>query len=145
LRPTEICWHPLIKHPSAANGTPTRCLPVTYQSYRVVNRFVLVQSIFLNNAVDHIHLQSGYFLVLRSILSILSWCRIQRVKSGCTRLVASSGGNAGMAAAYAARILHIPLTLYVPQTTGQWMRDRLKAEVLDLCIHSNLTNLVQIS
>eukprot|EP00079_Xenopus_tropicalis_P034568 XP_017948339.1 PREDICTED: serine dehydratase-like isoform X4 [Xenopus tropicalis] len=39
-------------------------------------------------------------------------------KKGCTRFVCSSGGNAGLAAAYACRRLALPATIVVPQTTG---------------------------
>ncbi|PNF37463.1 L-serine dehydratase/L-threonine deaminase [Cryptotermes secundus] len=36
---------------------------------------------------------------------------------GCQQLVSASGGNAGVAAAYASRIIDIPCTVYVPQST----------------------------
>ena len=39
------------------------------------------------------------------------------VKTGCKRLISSSGGNAGLAAAHAARKLNIPITICVPSTT----------------------------
>jgi len=43
--------------------------------------------------------------------------------------VASSGGNAGMAAAYVARHMNVPLTLYVPMATGNDVKDKLIAQV----------------
>ena len=51
------------------------------------------------------------------------------VHNGYSKFVASSGGNAGMAAAYAARLLNVPITIFVPTTTPQFMVERLKMEV----------------
>ncbi|KFQ34236.1 Serine dehydratase-like, partial [Mesitornis unicolor] len=39
-------------------------------------------------------------------------------KKGCCRFICSSGGNAGLAAAYAAKKLGLPITVVVPSTTG---------------------------
>ncbi|XP_041344665.1 serine dehydratase-like [Pyrgilauda ruficollis] len=39
-------------------------------------------------------------------------------KKGCRRFVCSSGGNAGLAAAYAARELALPITVVVPSSSG---------------------------
>lgn len=47
---------------------------------------------------------------------------------GCERFVCSSAGNAGMAAAYAARKLGIPATIVVPSTTPALTIERLKGE-----------------
>ncbi|XP_063000427.1 serine dehydratase-like [Elgaria multicarinata webbii] len=43
----------------------------------------------------------------------------QVAKKGCQHLVCSSGGNAGLAAAYAARKLGIPATIVVPRSATQ--------------------------
>lgn len=47
---------------------------------------------------------------------------------GCEHFVCSSAGNAGMAAAYAARKLGIPATIVVPSTTPTLTIERLKDE-----------------
>lgn len=47
---------------------------------------------------------------------------------GATALVSSSGGNAGLATAVAGRLLGLPVTVVVPETTAAPMRDRLRAE-----------------
>ncbi|XP_012869816.1 PREDICTED: L-serine dehydratase/L-threonine deaminase [Dipodomys ordii] len=47
---------------------------------------------------------------------------------GCEHFVCSSAGNAGMAAAYAARKLGIPATIVVPNTTPELTVERLKSE-----------------
>ncbi|KAM5237748.1 L-serine dehydratase/L-threonine deaminase [Ctenodactylus gundi] len=47
---------------------------------------------------------------------------------GCKHFVCSSAGNAGMAAAYAARKLGIPATIVVPSTTPPLTIERLKSE-----------------
>uniref|UniRef100_A0A2K5E509 L-serine ammonia-lyase n=1 Tax=Aotus nancymaae TaxID=37293 RepID=A0A2K5E509_AOTNA len=49
-------------------------------------------------------------------------------KQGCAHFVCSSAGNAGMAAAYAARQLGIPATIVVPSTTPALTIERLKNE-----------------
>jgi threonine dehydratase len=43
--------------------------------------------------------------------------------------VCSSGGNAGLAAAYAARKLNVPCTVYVPKTTPESVHQKLRDEV----------------
>lgn len=62
----------------------------------------------------------------------------QEIKKGCKRLVASSGGNAGLAAAYSARKLGIPITIYVPQSTPQFMVERLRGEGATVTVHGSV-------
>ena len=50
------------------------------------------------------------------------------VERGANRLISSSGGNAGMAAAYAGRVLGIQALIMVPSTTSEKVRDRLRIE-----------------
>ncbi|KAF0876862.1 serine dehydratase-like [Crocuta crocuta] len=50
------------------------------------------------------------------------------VKKGCRHLVCSSGGNAGIAAAYAARKLGVPATIVLPEGTSQHVVRRLQGE-----------------
>uniref|UniRef100_A0A8C5KLC9 L-serine deaminase n=2 Tax=Jaculus jaculus TaxID=51337 RepID=A0A8C5KLC9_JACJA len=52
----------------------------------------------------------------------------EMAKKGCTRLVCSSGGNAGIAAAYSARKLAIPATIVLPETTPLQVVRRLQGE-----------------
>jgi L-serine/L-threonine ammonia-lyase len=49
------------------------------------------------------------------------------VARGATRLVSSSGGNAGYAVAWAGRSLGVPVTVVVPSTTGARMRKLIAA------------------
>ncbi|XP_045390712.1 L-serine dehydratase/L-threonine deaminase [Lemur catta] len=49
-------------------------------------------------------------------------------EQGCEHFVCSSAGNAGMAAAYAARKLGVPATIVVPSTTPALTIERLKNE-----------------
>ncbi|XP_007170930.1 serine dehydratase-like isoform X2 [Balaenoptera acutorostrata] len=54
-------------------------------------------------------------------------------KKGCRHLVCSSGGNAGIAAAYAARKLGIPATIVLPEGTSPqvvWDEANLRAQEL---------------
>jgi len=47
---------------------------------------------------------------------------------GATKLICSSGGNAGKAVAYAARMLGVPAVVVVPKSTLQFMIDSIKDE-----------------
>jgi L-serine/L-threonine ammonia-lyase len=49
-------------------------------------------------------------------------------ESGMTRLVSSSGGNAGYAVAYAGRILGTDTTVFVPESTPSWMQESIRLE-----------------
>uniref|UniRef100_A0A8C5WPR5 L-serine ammonia-lyase n=1 Tax=Laticauda laticaudata TaxID=8630 RepID=A0A8C5WPR5_LATLA len=50
----------------------------------------------------------------------------QMAKKGCRHLVCSSGGNAGLAAAYTARELRMPVTIIVPHGTTESTIKRLE-------------------
>ncbi|MFI4937672.1 MAG: pyridoxal-phosphate dependent enzyme [Candidatus Berkiellales bacterium] len=49
-------------------------------------------------------------------------------KEGVKGYIASSGGNAGMAVAYASQVHHLPATIVIPKTTPHMMVAKLKAE-----------------
>lgn len=49
-------------------------------------------------------------------------------KQGANKFISSSGGNAGLAASYASRLLSIPITVVVPESTPKMMIDKIKAE-----------------
>lgn len=47
---------------------------------------------------------------------LLKLCGVNQLKEGgCQQLVSSSGGNAGVAAAYVSQALGIPCTVFVPE------------------------------
>ena len=54
---------------------------------------------------------------------------------GARRVVASSGGNAGLAAAHAARALGLPALVVVPETTSARARDLLARAGAEVCVH----------
>ena len=56
-------------------------------------------------------------------------CILQEFARGKKRVVTASGGNAGLAAAFAARKLGMSAKIFVPETTAQYMRDRIAGEV----------------
>jgi L-serine/L-threonine ammonia-lyase len=56
-------------------------------------------------------------------------------RAGKTRFVSSSGGNAGLAAAYAGRKLGVPVTVVIPQTTSPHMRLLLEQEGASVIVH----------
>ncbi|XP_012411769.1 serine dehydratase-like [Trichechus manatus latirostris] len=67
--------------------------------------------------------QTGSF----KIRGIGHFCQ-EVAKKGCRHLVCSSGGNAGIAAAYAARKLGIPVTIVLPESTSLKVVRRLQGE-----------------
>ena len=56
-------------------------------------------------------------------------------QQGATRFVSSSGGNAGLAVAYAGRHLGVPVTVVVPQTTSERAQELLKQEGAEVIVH----------
>lgn len=57
--------------------------------------------------------------------------------AACGSYVSSSGGNAGLAAACSGRALAVPVTVVVPSTTPQFMRDRIASEGAAVIVHGN--------
>ena len=57
------------------------------------------------------------------------------VSRGARRLVSSSGGNAGLAVAYAGRSMGVPVTVVVPQTTSERARELLRLEDAEVIVH----------
>lgn len=51
----------------------------------------------------------------------------QNVENGCSTLIGSSGGNAGLALAYSAAKLKAPCKLFVPEYVPQRMLNKLKS------------------
>lgn len=58
--------------------------------------------------------------------------------STTSEFVCSSGGNAGMAAAFAGRKLNKPVTIFVPTTTPQATIDNLKRENANVIVHGDV-------
>ncbi len=57
------------------------------------------------------------------------------VGRGARRLVSSSGGNAGLAVAYAGRSMGVPVTVVVPQTTSERAKELLRLEDAEVIVH----------
>jgi L-serine/L-threonine ammonia-lyase len=56
-------------------------------------------------------------------------------RRGATRFISSSGGNAGIAAAYAGRRLNMPVLVVVPETTTERARELIRREEADIIVH----------
>lgn len=56
------------------------------------------------------------------------------LKRGARRFVSSSGGNAGLAVAYAGRLLGVPVTVVVPQTTSDRAKELLRLENAEVLV-----------
>ncbi len=54
---------------------------------------------------------------------------------GARRFVSSSGGNAGLAVAYAGRLLGVPVTVVVPETTTESAKELLRLENAEVIVH----------
>jgi L-serine/L-threonine ammonia-lyase len=61
-------------------------------------------------------------------------CEVHHAR-GAKRFISSSGGNAGLAVAYAGRVLAVPVTVVVPQTTTQRAQDLLRLEQAEVIVH----------
>jgi L-serine/L-threonine ammonia-lyase len=59
----------------------------------------------------------------------------QRVADGARAVVCASGGNAGVAATLAARACGVPVTIVVPETTGESVRDAIGARGAQVVVH----------
>lgn len=55
-------------------------------------------------------------------------------RQGATRFVSSSGGNAGLAVAWAGRHLGVPVTVVVPETTSQRAKELLQQEQAEVIV-----------
>lgn len=58
-----------------------------------------------------------------------------RVAQGARRIVSSSGGNAGLAASHAGRMLGVPVLVVVPETTSARARELLAREGAEVRVH----------
>jgi L-serine/L-threonine ammonia-lyase len=56
-------------------------------------------------------------------------------RRGATRFISSSGGNAGIAVAYAGRHLRIPVTVVVPETTSEHAKALIRLENAEVIVH----------
>jgi L-serine/L-threonine ammonia-lyase len=56
-------------------------------------------------------------------------------RRGATRFISSSGGNAGIAVAYAGRHLQVPVTVVVPQTTSEHAKALIRHENAEVIVH----------
>lgn len=61
-------------------------------------------------------------------------CETYRAR-GARRFVSSSGGNAGLAVAYAGRALGVPVTVVVPETTTRRAIELLRREAAEVIVH----------
>lgn len=59
------------------------------------------------------------------------------IKGGARHLISSSGGNAGIAVAYAGRQLGVPVTVVVPETTTERAKDLILQEEAKLIVHGS--------
>jgi L-serine/L-threonine ammonia-lyase len=59
----------------------------------------------------------------------------QHARQGKERFISSSGGNAGIAVAYAGRQLSIPVTVVVPETTTKVAKRLIEQEGASVIVH----------
>jgi L-serine/L-threonine ammonia-lyase len=56
-------------------------------------------------------------------------------RRGATRFISASGGNAGIAAAYAGRRLNVPVVVVVPETTTERAKELIRREYAEVIVH----------
>ncbi|HET7772963.1 MAG TPA: pyridoxal-phosphate dependent enzyme, partial [Burkholderiaceae bacterium] len=61
-----------------------------------------------------------------------------QVAAGARAVVCASGGNAGYAAAWAARVLGVPAHVVVPETTGVTVREAIAALGAQVQVHGRV-------
>ena len=61
-------------------------------------------------------------------------CR-EYVRRGARRFISSSGGNAGIAVAYAGRCLEVPVVVVVPETTTARAQELIRQEGAEVVVH----------
>ncbi|KAJ8312476.1 hypothetical protein KUTeg_009849 [Tegillarca granosa] len=71
------------------------------------------------------------------IRGVGNFCK-KAYKSGCRRIVCASGGNAGLAAAYAAKQLKVPATIVLPTTTPDFVADKLRDYGAEVQVHGSV-------
>ncbi len=59
----------------------------------------------------------------------------QYMRRGARRFISSSGGNAGIAAAYAGRRLGVPVLVVVPETSSERARELIAREEAEVMVH----------
>ncbi|MBP0590132.1 pyridoxal-phosphate dependent enzyme [Paraburkholderia sp. LEh10] len=59
----------------------------------------------------------------------------EHAKRGKRRFVSSSGGNAGIAVAYAGRALSVPVIVVVPHSTGERAKELIRMQGADVIVH----------
>ena len=64
-------------------------------------------------------------------------CQGAILRDGATKLVSSSGGNAGYAVAYAGQQMKVPVTVVVPRTTSEFMRAKIRAVGAEVLEHGD--------
>jgi len=57
------------------------------------------------------------------------------VRRGARRFISSSGGNAGIAVAYAGRCLSVPVAVVVPETTSERAKELIRQEDAQVIVH----------
>jgi L-serine/L-threonine ammonia-lyase len=61
-------------------------------------------------------------------------CEVHAAR-GAKRLLSSSGGNAGIAVAYAGRRLGLPVIVVVPETTREWPKTLIRRQGAEVVVH----------
>lgn len=80
-------------------------------------------------------------ILLRISKNKKSWnYKIKAKSDGCTKVVSSSGGNAGLAVARSARVLGLKSTVVVPLTTNQHAINLLIEQNAEVIRHGSVWN-----
>ena len=106
---------------------PDRCISKRPSSNRVRCRRLSGKTIWLKMEALQ---PTGSFKIRGIGLACEEYAR-----RGATRFISSSGGNAGIAVAYAGRHLRIPVTVVVPETTSEHAKALIRLENGEVIVH----------
>lgn len=102
-----------------------------------------IQTPLLPSKIKSVHATSTQFWLKMEALQPCGSFKLRGVgyacmhhaKNGAQRFISSSGGNAGIAVAYAGKQLQIPVVVVVPETTSARARQLIGQEGAELIVH----------
>ncbi|XP_067911235.1 serine dehydratase-like isoform X2 [Heterodontus francisci] len=120
----------VVYHTSTLSVCTPQCLQLTWKSLGVAKKQEI--RVWNNSGLcDHFVLQDNnstwnLYSCLTCKNNKACTSLFQAAEEGCKHFVCSSGGNAGLAAAFAAQKLQIPATILVPSSTPVFIIQKLK-------------------
>ncbi|CAG0892638.1 unnamed protein product [Darwinula stevensoni] len=125
--------------------TPMEARPASFDLVPLPQMHIVTPCVLSRSLSDHVgrpvylkleNLQPSGSFKIRGIGHAMR----KAAKAGVKSFVVSSGGNAGLAAAHAARELGLPITVFLPTSTHGLVAKKLEAEGAHVQIHGRIWN-----